>query len=148
MTPRQPLTRRGTQSQLIAGQVEVIFPLHPRTRKRLQYLGADPITKPGLHIVGPLPYLEFLGLQRRAQVVLTDSGGIQEETTFLGVPCLTLRENTERPITVSVGTNGVVGREMGLIRIELERVLNGLPRKGAIPSPLGWACRGAYREHP
>lgn len=117
----------------LGSQIKVIFPVHPRTRKRIEDLGNDQINKPGLHIVDPLPYLEFLGLQSRAQVVLTDSGGIQEETTFLGVPCLTLRDNTERPVTVTIGSNVVVGREMGLVRLELERVLNGSHKKGAIP---------------
>jgi len=117
----------------LSNQIEVIFPVHPRTRKRMEDLRTDQINAPGLHVVDPLPYLEFLGLQSRAQVVLTDSGGIQEETTFLGIPCLTLRDSTERPITATIGSNVVVGRDMGLVRLELERVLNGSRKKGGIP---------------
>ena len=76
-------------------------------------------------ILDPLPYVEFVALQRRATVVITDSGGIQEETTFLNVPCLTVRENTERPITVSLGTNVLVGRDFARLRDEINRILNG-----------------------
>jgi UDP-N-acetylglucosamine 2-epimerase (non-hydrolysing) len=86
-----------------------------------------------LQVVDPLPYLEFLGMQSRATVVITDSGGIQEETTYLGVPCLTLRENTERPVTVSLGTNVLVGRDPDKLRSELSRVLSGNAKKGTIP---------------
>jgi UDP-N-acetylglucosamine 2-epimerase (non-hydrolysing) len=86
-----------------------------------------------LQILDPLSYLEFLGMQSRATVVITDSGGIQEETTYLGVPCLTLRENTERPITVSLGTNVLVGRDPEKLRFELSRVLSGSAKKGTIP---------------
>jgi UDP-N-acetylglucosamine 2-epimerase (non-hydrolysing) len=80
-----------------------------------------------------LPYVDFLGLQSRATVVITDSGGIQEETTYLGVPCLTVRENTERPITVSMGTNVLVGRDREKLRVELSRVLGGKAKKGTVP---------------
>lgn len=83
-------------------KLAVVFPVHPRTRKRMATLG---IKAANLDLRDPLPYIEFLALQRGAKVVITDSGGIQEETTYLGVPCLTLRNNTERPITVEVGTN-------------------------------------------
>ena len=86
--------------------LEVVFPVHPRTRRKLATLG-DKLTN--LHLLEPLPYIEFLALQRSATVVITDSGGIQEETTYLGVPCLTLRNNTERPVTVDLGTNVLVG---------------------------------------
>jgi UDP-N-acetylglucosamine 2-epimerase (non-hydrolysing) len=86
-----------------------------------------------LQILDPLPYLEFLALQSRATVVITDSGGIQEETTYLGVPCLTLRENTERPVTVFLGTNVLVGRDPSKLRSELSRVLAGQAKKGTIP---------------
>ena len=108
----------------------VIFPAHPRTRKRI----ADFALPTGqLRVLDPLPYLDFLGLQSRAAVVITDSGGIQEETTYLGVPCLTLRENTERPITVSIGTNVLVGRDRGKLRHELSKVLIGQAKKGTAP---------------
>jgi UDP-N-acetylglucosamine 2-epimerase (non-hydrolysing) len=81
----------------------------------------------------PLTYMQFLGLQRHAAVVITDSGGIQEETTFLGVPCLTMRENTERPVTVTVGTNQLVGRDTDAMRREVEAILGGRRKAGAIP---------------
>ncbi len=80
-----------------------------------------------------MPYLQFLGLQSRAAVVITDSGGIQEETTFLGRPCLTVRENTERPVTVELGTNTLVGRDLKRLKLELRRVLEGNSKKGSIP---------------
>src|SRR5208337_1000758 len=108
----------------------VIFPAHRRTRKRIADFG----TPTGqLRLLDPLPYLDFLGLQSRATVVITDSGGIQEETTYLGIPCLTLRENTERPITVSMGTNVLVGRDREKLRTELSRVLAGKAKKGTVP---------------
>jgi UDP-N-acetylglucosamine 2-epimerase (non-hydrolysing) len=122
---------RILQSLLEVSQdLAVVFPAHPRTRKRI----ADFELQAGrLQILDPLPYLEFLALQSRATVVITDSGGIQEETTYLGVPCLTLRENTERPVTVSLGTNILVGRDPGKLRSELSRVLAGQAKKGTIP---------------
>ena len=105
----------------------VMFPVHPRTVQRLGEAGITPSGHVGL--LSPLPYLEFLALQRDAQVVVTDSGGIQEETSFLGVPCLTVRENTERPITVTAGTNCLVGRDISRIRQELQRALAFPPAK-------------------
>jgi UDP-N-acetylglucosamine 2-epimerase (non-hydrolysing) len=111
-------------------QLEVVFPVHPRTRERIEQLGIN-IEK--LHLLEPLPYIEFLSLQNRAAVVITDSGGIQEETTYLGVPCLTLRTNTERPVTVSTGTNVLVGQDPELLNSELARILKGKAKKGSIP---------------
>jgi UDP-N-acetylglucosamine 2-epimerase (non-hydrolysing) len=118
----------------------VIFPAHPRTRKRIADFGFN---SGQLRILDPLPYVDFLRLQSRATVVITDSGGIQEETTYLGIPCLTLRENTERPITVSMGTNVLVGRDPEKLRGELSRVLAGKARKGTVP-PL-WDGRAGER---
>jgi UDP-N-acetylglucosamine 2-epimerase (non-hydrolysing) len=108
----------------------VVFPVHPRTRQRIRDFGIE--TK-NLLLVEPMPYLEFLALQARATVVITDSGGIQEETTYLGVPCLTLRRNTERPITVEVGTNVLIGDDMDKLRTELSRIITGNAKRGAIP---------------
>src|SRR5208337_1507589 len=108
----------------------VVFPAHPRTRKRIADFG---LNLGQLRLLDPLPYVDFLGLQSRATVVITDSGGIQEETTYLGVPCLTVRENTERPITVSMGTNVLVGRDPEKLRTELSRVLAGKAKKGTVP---------------
>jgi UDP-N-acetylglucosamine 2-epimerase (non-hydrolysing) len=111
-------------------QLKVFFLVRPRTRQRIEQFGIN-IEK--LHLVETLPYIEFLALQRRAVVVITDSGGIQEETTYLGVPCLTLRNSTERPVKVSIGTNLLLGQDPGLLRSELARILDGKAKKGSIP---------------
>jgi len=97
----------------IARELPIVFPAHPRTRAKLEAFGHGPrlAALPALRLLDPLGYLDFLKLMAEARVVLTDSGGIQEETTILGVPCLTLRENTERPVTVLCGTNRLVGRD-------------------------------------
>jgi UDP-N-acetylglucosamine 2-epimerase (non-hydrolysing) len=111
-------------------RVDVVFPVHPRTHQRIVEFGMDASR---LHVTGPLPYIEFLGLQMRAAVVITDSGGIQEETTYLRVPCLTMRQNTERPITVELGTNVLVGNDYGMLRAEVHKVLDGKGKTGSIP---------------
>ncbi|HXM23685.1 MAG TPA: UDP-N-acetylglucosamine 2-epimerase (non-hydrolyzing) [Terriglobales bacterium] len=111
-------------------QLDVVFPVHPRTRQRIAEFSTN-IEK--LHLLEPLPYIEFLALQRRAAVVITDSGGIQEETTYLGIPCLTLRNNTERPITLTLGTNVLVGQDRKKLRSELNRILEGKSKIGRIP---------------
>jgi len=121
-------------------KIAVVFPVHPRTRSRIAEIGFDPGS---LHLCEPQPYIEFLALQSRATAVLTDSGGIQEETTYLGVPCLTLRENTERPVTVSMGTNVLVGRDRQKLSQELTRILDGQAKRGQIP-PL-WDGRAGER---
>ena len=125
------ILKRILESLLEVSQdLSVIFPAHPRTRKRIADFG---LQAGQLQILDPLSYLEFLSMQSRATVVITDSGGIQEETTYLGVPCLTLRENTERPVTVSLGTNVLVGRDPEKLRVELSRVLAGEAKKGTVP---------------
>jgi UDP-N-acetylglucosamine 2-epimerase (non-hydrolysing) len=125
------ILKRILQSLLeVSHDLSIVFPAHPRTRKRIADFG---LQADQLQILDPLSYLEFLGLQSRATVVITDSGGIQEETTYLGVPCLTLRENTERPVTVSLGTNVLVGRDPEKLCSELSRVLAGNAKKGTIP---------------
>ncbi|MGB0631598.1 MAG: UDP-N-acetylglucosamine 2-epimerase, partial [Alphaproteobacteria bacterium] len=90
-----------------AEKIPLLFPLHPRTRKNLETHGLleDFLAAPGIHVAEPINYIRFMGLVREAALVITDSGGIQEETTYLDIPCVTLRENTERPITVTEGTN-------------------------------------------
>jgi UDP-N-acetylglucosamine 2-epimerase (non-hydrolysing) len=123
--------QRILQSLIEVGeQLDIIFPVHPRTRQRIADFG---INTERLHLLEPMPYIEFLSLQSRATVVITDSGGIQEETTYLGVPCLTLRSNTERPITVEMGTNILVGDSKERLDSELRNVLRGNAKKGAIP---------------
>ncbi len=112
-------------------RLPVVFPVHPRTRDRLGRAGIP--MAPGVRLTEPLPYLAFLGMMARARCVLTDSGGIQEETTALGVPCLTLRENTERPITVSQGTNRLVGPDPAKIEQAVDDVLSGRWPTGVRP---------------
>ncbi len=121
--------------EAIEKRLPVVFPVHPRTRKQLETfgLGARLDAMRGLRIVDPLGYLEFLALTSQAKLVLTDSGGIQEETTALGVPCLTLRENTERPVTISEGTNVLCGTDPAVIRREADAILDGRGKAGRIP---------------
>jgi UDP-N-acetylglucosamine 2-epimerase (non-hydrolysing) len=125
----------------IAAELPVIFPVHPRTRQRLSQAGVT--HHPDLKFVEPVGYLDFLCLLSRATLVLTDSGGIQEETTALGVPCLTLRENTERPITITQGTNLLVGTDPSKIVAAARRSLAGESKAGRIP-PL-WDGHAAER---
>lgn len=127
-------------SELARDGLGVIFPLHPRTRKRMGQLGA---TAPGVRLTEPLGYLEFLGLVERAAGVLTDSGGIQEETTFLGIPCFTLRDNTERPVTIQAGTNHLLGLDPDRI-LQLPELL-ARPSSGGASPPPGWDGRAAQR---
>jgi len=115
----------------IGEQVRCVFPVHPRTRRRMSDLGIRP--GDGVVLTEPMGYLEFLALQRHACMVITDSGGIQEETTFLGVPCLTMRENTERPITVELGTNTLVGRDVDRLKREAAAMLDGGRKHGSLP---------------
>ena len=126
----------------ISSDLTIVFPVHPRTRQRMNDIGLNGSTS-RLRLMEPQPYLAFLALQQRAAVVITDSGGIQEETTYLQIPCLTVRENTERPITVEMGTNILVGRDPERIRRELELILAGQTKQGQVP-PL-WDGHAAER---
>ncbi len=127
----------------LSRDLPLIFPVHPRTRDR--WSAQLKQCNPNLRTVEPLGYLEFLALQKHAAVVITDSGGIQEETTYLGTPCLTLRENTERPITITAGTNVLIGRDWKLLREEFAKSLNG-HRKTEWPNPImGRPCVGSHR---
>ena len=126
----------------IATDLPLIFPVHPRTRQKLAALSL-PMGDPRLQFVDPLGYLDFLALQRDATVVITDSGGVQEETTYLGVPCLTVRENTERPVTVTLGTNTLVGHDLDRLRKETQSILCGEIRQSHIP-PL-WDGKASER---
>ena len=160
----------------LSTQLGVLFPVHPRTRQRLKEAEISTVrvaadaspakrseasaraTEPEpssaqmrnsrLRLLDPLPYLEFIALQRHAAIVITDSGGIQEETSFLGVPCLTVRENTERPITITMGTNQLVGRDLKKLRVAVERILNsnseGLKQPATTNIPL-WDGHAAER---
>lgn len=117
-------------------RIPVVFPVHPRTRQSLerhpewQRLQDEP----GLHVHPPMGYLDFLGLTSEAKLVLTDSGGLQEETTALGIPCLTLRDNTERPITVEEGTNTLVGSDPDRIVEATDAILRGAGKSGRVPA--------------
>jgi UDP-N-acetylglucosamine 2-epimerase (non-hydrolysing) len=120
----------------------VVLPLHPRTRGNIERFGLA-AKLDALRILPPLGYLDMLGLMRDARLVLTDSGGIQEETTALGVPCLTLRDNTERPITLTEGTNTLVGADPAAIRAAFKQVMTSGGRAGCIPE--FWDGRAAMR---
>ena len=115
----------------VADMVPLIFPVHPRTRQKLSQLGIKDNAK--LRLIDPLGYLEFICLLSHARIVLTDSGGVQEETTALGIPCLTLRENTERPVTVTSGTNHIVGQDFEKIKTRAREILDGNSKKGERP---------------
>jgi len=132
----------------ISNELPIVFPIHPRTRKKLEQFGFAHLLSSGPRVEGcwvtePLGYLEFLHLNVNARMVLTDSGGLQEETTVLGVPCITLRHNTERPITCSEGTNLLAGNKKECILIAAHRVLGGVLGKGH--QPEGWDGRAAER---
>ncbi len=115
----------------IAKDLPLIFPVHPRTRQRIRTLNTRPAE--GVALVDPVGYLDFLALQKNARLVITDSGGIQEETTYLGVPCLTMRENTERPVTISLGTNILVGNDLQKLQRELRKIFSGANKPGNVP---------------
>jgi UDP-N-acetylglucosamine 2-epimerase (non-hydrolysing) len=131
-----PATLRGLMDTIgkVSRRVPLIFPIHPRTRGRIEQSGLGQLLKtPSLAETPPLDYVEMLGLMREAKLVLTDSGGIQEETTALGVPCITLRENTERPITVEEGTNTIVGLDHARILSVVDDTLSSGGKAGRIP---------------
>lgn len=118
----------------ISQSLPLVFALHPRTKGNIERFGlSDLIDTPSMIMLPPQGYLEILGLMANARIVLTDSGGLQEETTALGVPCLTMRENTERPITVEQGTNTMVGRDVEAIRQHTRETLAGRGKSGRLP---------------
>jgi UDP-N-acetylglucosamine 2-epimerase (non-hydrolysing) len=118
----------------IAQRLPLVFAMHPRTRANIERFGlAHVLPRERVAVLPPQGYLEMVGLMRGATLVLTDSGGLQEETTALGVPCLTLRENTERPITVEQGTNTMVGRDADAIRAAVAEILAGRGKQGRVP---------------
>jgi len=136
----------------VGKNIPVVFPVHPRTKKRLAEFGfldkfssafKTPPAERGILLIDPVKYTEFLALEMKSLFVLTDSGGIQEETTFLGVPCLTLRNNTERPVTLEVGTNILVGTDPHRIIEESAKILRGEGKKGAIPEL--WDGKASHR---
>jgi UDP-N-acetylglucosamine 2-epimerase (non-hydrolysing) len=134
------LPRTVAQLTALAGEMPVVFPVHPRTRKMMESVEAE---HPGLLLTEPLGYLDFLSLLADARAVLTDSGGIQEETTYLGIPCFTLRDNTERPVTVSAGTNTLLGLDPAAIA-GIPATLAARRDAASEPPPL-WDGRAAER---
>jgi UDP-N-acetylglucosamine 2-epimerase (non-hydrolysing) len=142
---RDALTATLDALGTIAARVPLLFPVHPRTVARAESLGLAERLRgtPGLRAVEPLGYNDFVTLMARARLVATDSGGIQEETTALGIPCLTLRRGTERPITVTLGTNVIVGLDAGAIAREVDAVVGGRAKAGQIPE--GWDGCAAIR---
>jgi UDP-N-acetylglucosamine 2-epimerase (non-hydrolysing) len=136
----QPLREILAALEMLAGQRRVIFPAHPRTRQRMGQLG---LQTEKMEFLEPQGYLDFLALTEAAGLVLTDSGGVQEETTYLGIPCLTLRENTERPVTVTMGTNRLVASEReAILRAVEEAELNKLD---CLSQPALWDGQAAQR---
>jgi len=118
----------------LSEEKKVIFPVHPRTRKNLEKTGLLKKLNPGIILSDPIGYIDFLALVLHASLVVTDSGGIQEETTFLSVPCITVRNNTERPVTIEVGTNQLIGTDFAKVLKAATNILNGEQPEGSVPS--------------
>jgi UDP-N-acetylglucosamine 2-epimerase (non-hydrolysing) len=132
----QPQTLRELLDVLIdaSRDLPLVFPVHPRTQRRIEQFGLmDWLASSNIRILPPLGYLDFLGMTSSAKYIVTDSGGLQEESTALGIPCLTARENTERPITVTEGTSTLVGNNPKKLRVELQAILDGNYKKGRCP---------------
>lgn len=122
--------------QQISERIKLVIPFHPRTKKNIEDFGLIGKLKQiaaNAIITGPIGYLEMLRLNKSARLVITDSGGIQEETTYLRVPCITMRENTERPATLELGTNVLVGNDLDKLRYSFDHILSNRFRKGSIP---------------
>jgi UDP-N-acetylglucosamine 2-epimerase (non-hydrolysing) len=119
----------------LAARLPLVFPVHPRTQSRLESfdLLAKLAAAPEIHLMGPMGYQDFLSVTSQAKLVITDSGGLQEETTALGVPCLTMRENTERPVTVDVGSSTLVGNSARRLNAGIEQVLDGTYKQSTCP---------------
>ena len=129
------LSRIVNAIEIISEDIKIVFPIHPRTANMIEKFGLESRINqiPNLVLTKPLGYLDFLALIKHSKVVLTDSGGLQEETTSLGIPCITLRDNTERPITIEQGTNVLVGNKTEKITIEWENICRNGGKSGRIP---------------
>ncbi|HEU5181722.1 MAG TPA: UDP-N-acetylglucosamine 2-epimerase (non-hydrolyzing) [Candidatus Polarisedimenticolia bacterium] len=137
-----PLKRIFAALEILSRRLPIVFPIHPRTRKMLEEFGVS-TQAAGIRTLDPIGYIDFIHLEKNARLVLTDSGGIQEETSVLGVPCLTLRDNTERPVTLREGTNVLVGNDTERILAAAERALDGERRATAVPEL--WDGRASER---
>ncbi len=130
----------------ISDHLPIIFPVHPRTRAKIDEFGlADDISASNIWLIDPLGYIDFMALYSGARLVLTDSGGLQEETTVLGIPCLTLRENTERPVTIELGTNILVGTDPETIKRSAIEVLAKVGKSANAKIPPLWDGKAAER---
>jgi UDP-N-acetylglucosamine 2-epimerase (non-hydrolysing) len=130
---KHSLSRLVDMLNRLAAKTKLVFPVHPRTRKNLEEFELLSTLDKSILLLDPIGYLDFLALTRSAKLVITDSGGIQEETTFLGVQCITVRNNTERPVTVTVGTNQLIGTDLTEVEKAAEEVLAGNIKEGKIP---------------
>jgi UDP-N-acetylglucosamine 2-epimerase (non-hydrolysing) len=130
---------------ILEKDLKIVFPAHPRTKKMLAAFHLDKRIKKmeNLILLDPVGYLDFIHLMQSATLLLTDSGGIQEETTYLGIPCITMRENTERPVTIELGTNILVGSDNDQIVKETKKIINGKGKKGKVPKL--WDGKAAER---
>jgi len=133
--------RLGSGLRTISRELPLVFPVHPRTRSNTEEFGID--LGANVTLLPPLPYMDFLNLWKDAAIVLTDSGGLQEETTALGIPCVTLRENTERPVTITEGSNTLAGTDEKRIVEEVRRIMRGEGKQGRRPAM--WDGRSAER---
>ncbi len=131
--------------EMVGENLKIIFPIHPHTSKMITNFGLESKVRANENLIltDPIGYLDFMNLMQNAKLLLTDSGGIQEETTYLGIPCITMRENTERPVTVEKGTNIIVGSDTNRIVSETEKILQGKGKKGEIPEL--WDGKAAAR---
>ncbi len=127
----------------LAVKMKLIFPVHPRTTKNIEASGLANHLNPNLFLTEPAGYIDFLTLIKNAGLIITDSGGIQEESTYLGVQCITVRENTERPVTVKLGTNQLIGTDLQKVKAAALEIINGKKKEGSIP-PL-WDGHSAER---
>ena len=119
----------------IAERKQVVFPVHPRTRKRIEEFGLnEKLTSANILLTDPIGYIDFIHLVKNATAVMTDSGGVQEETTFMGVPCITVRPNTERPVTITEGTNTLANLDSNEIQTLLNAIDSGTYKKGTVPA--------------